>query len=78
MQFIKGGFSYRANKELGSNMGIWQKGFSDHRICDAEIICGMSITSGEIRFASVFANVPANIRIHPQQQSVNWTRYLRG
>jgi putative transposase len=34
-QFIKGGFSFRAKKELGSNMEIWQKGFSDHRIRDA-------------------------------------------
>ncbi|MGA8493068.1 MAG: transposase [Terriglobales bacterium] len=34
-QFIKGGFSYRANKELGSNMEIWQKGFQDQRIRDA-------------------------------------------
>jgi len=34
MQFIKGGFSYRAKKELGSNMEVWQKGFSDHRIRD--------------------------------------------
>jgi putative transposase len=36
IQFIKGGFSYRAKKELGSNMEVWQKGFSDHRIRDAE------------------------------------------
>ena len=35
-QFIKGGFSFRAKKELGSNMEVWQKGFSDHRIRDAE------------------------------------------
>ncbi len=35
VQFIKGGFSYRTRKELGSNMEIWQKGFSDHRIRDA-------------------------------------------
>jgi putative transposase len=34
VQFIKGGFSYRAKKELGFNMEIWQKGFSDHRIRD--------------------------------------------
>ena len=32
VQFIKGGFSYRAKVELGSNMEVWQKGFSDHRI----------------------------------------------
>jgi len=36
VQFIKGGFSYRAKKELGSNMEVWQKGFSDHRIRDAD------------------------------------------
>lgn len=35
VQFIKGGFSYRAKKALGSNMDVWQKGFSDHRIRDA-------------------------------------------
>ncbi|HXE90706.1 MAG TPA: transposase [Terriglobales bacterium] len=34
VQFIKGGFSYRAKKELGSNMEVWQKGFSDHRVRD--------------------------------------------
>ena len=35
VQFIKGGFSYRAKKELGSNLEVWQRGFSDHRIRDA-------------------------------------------
>ena len=35
VQFIKGGFSFRARKELGSNMEVWQKGFQDHRIRDA-------------------------------------------
>lgn len=35
VQFIKGSFSYRAKKELGSNLEIWQKGFQDHRIRDA-------------------------------------------
>ena len=32
VQFIKGGFSYRAKKELRSNAEIWQRSFSDHRI----------------------------------------------
>jgi putative transposase len=36
VQFIKGGFSYRAKKELGSNMEVWQKGFQDHRIRDVD------------------------------------------
>ena len=35
VQYIKGGLSHRAIAELGSNMEVWQKGFSDHRIRDA-------------------------------------------
>jgi putative transposase len=34
MQLIKGGFSFRANKELGFCGEIWQRGFSDVRIVD--------------------------------------------
>jgi putative transposase len=36
VQLIKGGFSFRAKKELGSNMEIWRRGFADHRIRDLE------------------------------------------
>jgi putative transposase len=36
VQLVKGGFSYRAKRELGSNAEIWHRGFSDHRIRDAE------------------------------------------
>jgi putative transposase len=36
VQLIKGSFSFRAKKELGSNAEIWQRGFSDHRIRDWE------------------------------------------
>jgi putative transposase len=36
VQKIKGGFSFRVKKELGSNAEIWQRGFSDHRIRDWE------------------------------------------
>jgi putative transposase len=34
VQLVKGGFSFHAKKELGSNAEIWQRGFSDHRIRD--------------------------------------------
>jgi putative transposase len=34
LQLIKGGFSYRAKKELGSSREVGQKGFSDRRIRD--------------------------------------------
>ena len=36
VQYVKGGFSFRAKKDLGSNLEIWQKGFTDHRIRDEE------------------------------------------
>jgi REP-associated tyrosine transposase len=36
VQFIKGGFAFRAGKELGMRAPIWQKGFSEVRICDRE------------------------------------------
>jgi REP-associated tyrosine transposase len=36
IQFVKGGFSYRVKKELGSNAEIWNRGFADHRIRDSE------------------------------------------
>jgi putative transposase len=36
VQFIKGGFSYRAKKELGSNLEIWQPSFTEHRVHDAD------------------------------------------
>lgn len=35
VQFIKGGFSFRAKKELGFMGEIWQKSFTGHRIKDA-------------------------------------------
>jgi len=36
VQFIKGGFSFRAKRELQWNGEIWQPGFTDHRIRDEE------------------------------------------
>jgi len=36
MQLIKGGFSYRLKKEFGYQGEVWQRGFSEVRIMDAE------------------------------------------
>jgi putative transposase len=36
MQFIKGGYSHAAGIEFGSKAEIWQRGFTDHRIRDAQ------------------------------------------
>src|SRR5271163_2767066 len=37
VQFIKGGFAFRAGRELGFSAPIWQKGFSEVRVLDAEV-----------------------------------------
>jgi putative transposase len=39
IQFIKGGFSYRAKRELGLKCEIWERGYIDHRIRDANDYC---------------------------------------
>ena len=36
VQLIKGGFSFRAKRELEWNGEIWQTGFTDHRVRDEE------------------------------------------
>jgi putative transposase len=35
MQFMKGGFSYRAKREQNFNRELWEKGNNEHRIRDA-------------------------------------------
>jgi putative transposase len=34
VQFIKGGFSFRAKRDLGVSREIWQAGYTEHRIRD--------------------------------------------
>ena len=36
VQFIKGGFSFRAKKEMNLHGEIWQAGYDQHRIQDAQ------------------------------------------
>ncbi len=36
VQFIKGGFAFRAAKEFGLRCPVWQKGFSDYRVLNAQ------------------------------------------
>jgi putative transposase len=36
LQYIKGGFSFRSNKELGFKILVWEESFTNHRIRDAE------------------------------------------
>jgi putative transposase len=36
VQFIKGGFAFRAGRDFGFSPPVWQKGFSEVRVLDAE------------------------------------------
>jgi putative transposase len=65
VQLIKGGFSFRAKKELGINSEIWQRGYVDHRVRDVSdyvqhrnyihanpVRAGLANTPDEFRFSS--------------------------
>jgi putative transposase len=34
MQFVKGGFSFKASRQFGIASAVWARGFTDHRIRD--------------------------------------------
>jgi putative transposase len=67
MQLIKGGFSFRAKKELGFHGEVWQRGFSDVRIADEQsfrhhrnyiesnpVRAGLANSAEEYPYGSVF------------------------
>jgi putative transposase len=42
VQYIKGGFAFRAGRELGFRAPVWQKGFSEMRVLDAKAYLGIA------------------------------------
>jgi putative transposase len=40
VQLIKGGFAFRAGRELGFRAPVWQKGFSESRVNEREVFLG--------------------------------------
>ena len=40
VQFIKGGFAFRAGRKLGFRAPVWQKGFSEVRVTSTEALSG--------------------------------------
>ena len=43
MQFTKGGFAFRAVRELGFRAPVWQKGFSEVRVLDPQAYQGRGL-----------------------------------
>ncbi len=69
LQFIKGGFSFRAGRELGVRDTIWQTSFYDHRLRDAgeylrvrDYIHQNPVKAGLVRSAEEFPYGSANPR----------------
>ena len=67
MQLIKGGFSFRAGKELGFRGEIWQRGFTDVVVADVQseeryrgyiynnpVKAGLASSADEYAFGSAF------------------------
>ena len=67
VQFIKGGFAFRAGKELGMRSPVWQKGFSDVRVLTGEAFARMRqyihnnpVKRGLVREAGQFSHSSAH------------------
>ena len=67
IQYVKGGFSFRAKKELAVRSLNWQESFANHRVRDAEdygrhrgyihqnpVKAGLAKTPSEYRYSSAF------------------------
>ena len=81
MQYIKGGFSFRAKKELGFEREIWQPGFKLHRVEDVRdyaahvvyihqnpVRAGMVIQAEDFAYSSAKASIeldPAPRHLQP-------------
>jgi len=66
VQFIKGGFAFRAGKEFGAKAPFWQKGFSEVRILDAD---RFEKAAGYIRNNPVAAHLILDAREFPHSSA---------
>jgi putative transposase len=78
LQLIKGGFSYRARKELGFVGEIWQLSYHDRRVRDIEEYRAFReyLHMNPVRRRLV--STPAEYLTARHLQALNWTAYLSG
>jgi len=69
VQFIKGGFSFQAGKELGIRSPVWQKGFSEVRITHPE---------GFLQVRTYIHNNPAMRHLIVEPRDYRTHRRIRG
>ena len=85
LQLIKGGFSYRAKKELEFNGEIWEKGCYDRRVRDIDdfhafrryirenpVKKGLAFVDHEFRYTSARAEFVLD-ELPPRLKPVEWT-----
>jgi len=77
VQFIKGGFAFRAGKELGMRSPVWQKGFSDARVL-ARLSRGCVSTFTTTRSSEDWSERPASFAILQRMMDLNSMTYRRG
>jgi|SRR5579859_1243685 len=80
MQFIKGGFSYRAKKELNFQGEIWQRGYSDVRVMDVHSLrnhreyielnpvkAGLASSAEEFPFGSAYLKLRKRTQVETER-----------
>ena len=66
VQFIKGGFAFRAGRELGFRSAIWQRGFSEVRVSNSQMA---EQISEYIRNNPVVAGIVAEASEYPRSSA---------
>ncbi len=72
VQLIKGGYSHAVGVEI-SRREIWQKGFTDHRIRDANDFAGHRVYIHKIRWWRDWLRMSASIGIRRHFRDSSWT-----
>ena len=75
---IKGGFSFRVKRELGSNAEIWQEGFTEHRVKNAEDFERIRSISVRIRCERVLLRMRPRIHTDQQRAKSRWIQRHQG
>ncbi len=69
VQFIKGGFAFRAGRELGMGAPFWQKGF---------LRCEFSTRRRTLGFENTFATIQSGGASQSSRRSFRIVRHIRG
>src|SRR5258708_21129333 len=78
VQFIKGGFSLRAKKELDFQSLVWQESFTNHRVRDPEDYERHRDYIHQNPVKAAWQRRPHDTRIRPHFQGWNWTLCHQG